>query len=190
MLAARLSWESPDLLELFPFGHELRLEARVAEGELTIDTEIHATGDEQVPVSFGYHPYLRLPGSDRAQWRITLGAQRRLVLDDRMIPTGRHEPIGSRSVLLDQTSWDDAFDELTARPVFEVADGENRATVEFLHGYSYAQVFAPAGQSFVCFEPMTAPTNALNSGDGLLIIEPGDRFSASFVVRIAGDKGN
>ncbi len=44
----------------------------------------------------------------------------------------------------------------------------------------YAQVFAPAGQEFVCFEPMTAPTNSLNSGDGLTVIGPGETYVARF----------
>lgn len=29
------------------------------------------------------------------------------------------------------------------------------------------------GRDFVCLEPWTSPGNALNSGDGLLVIEPG-----------------
>ena len=59
--------------------------------------------------------------------------------------------------------------------------------MEFLGGYSYAQVFAPAGQEFICFEPMTAPTNALNSGDGLTVLEPGESYRAAF--RIALSRG-
>jgi len=39
-------------------------------------------------------------------------------------------------------------------------------TVGSLEGHSYAQVYAPAGGDFICFEPMTAPTDALVSGDG------------------------
>jgi aldose 1-epimerase len=56
--------------------------------------------------------------------------------------------------------------------------------VELLSGYGYAQVFAPAGASFVALEPMTAPANALASGSGLRIVEPGGRFEAAFRIRI------
>ena len=48
-------------------------------------------------------------------------------------------------------------------------------------GYELAQVFAPAGGRFVCLEPMTAPVNALLTG-ACRIVEPGDSFSARFVV--------
>ena len=37
--------------------------------------------------------------------------------------------------------------------------------VEFDAGYPFAQVYAPADAGFVCLEPMTAPANALISGD-------------------------
>jgi galactose mutarotase-like enzyme len=44
-------------------------------------------------------------------------------------------------------------------------------------------VFAPPGEEVVCFEPMTAPTNALESGDGLREVAPGESFEAVFTVR-------
>jgi galactose mutarotase-like enzyme len=46
-------------------------------------------------------------------------------------------------------------------------------------------VFAPAGRPFVCFEPMTAPTNALSSGRGLRWVMPGDQFTAVFSIAVA-----
>jgi aldose 1-epimerase len=55
----------------------------------------------------------------------------------------------------------------------------------FEENYPVAQVFAPEGEDFVCFEPMTAPTNALVSGDGLRRINPGAHFSARFSIRVS-----
>ena len=95
---------------MFPFTHELELEAVVGDGHLTMDTTLYATGSDPVPVAFGYHPYLRIPGTTRATWQMKLGAFRRLVLDDRMIPTGAREPVGQRQVNLGDSTWDDAFD--------------------------------------------------------------------------------
>jgi aldose 1-epimerase len=184
-LEARLDWSSPELLELFPYRHEVRLEIRVADGELAIATAVRATGGDSVPVSFGYHPYLRIPDSPREAWDVQLGATRRLVLDERSIPTGAREPVTERRMKLDQTSWDTAFDGLTVPPRFSVAGGETKITVTFQTGYGFAQVFAPAGQEFICFEPMTATSNALNSGDGLQIVPPGGEHRAEFTVAIA-----
>ena len=54
-------------------------------------------------------------------------------------------------------------------------------------GYTHAQAFAPAGQDLICFEPMTAPANALISHDGLRLAAPGEPFHAAF--RITVDAG-
>ena len=142
---AKLSWTSPELLEVFPFTHELELEATVGDGQLTMDTTLYATGSDAVPVAFGYHPYLRIPGTSRTAWRIQLGAFRRLVLDDRMIPTGERQPVDQRSVDLGDSSWDDAFDGLTTHARFEASTGDSSIEVEFMRGYAFAQVFAPSG---------------------------------------------
>jgi aldose 1-epimerase len=184
-IAARLEWTSDELLELFPFHHRVQLEAAVGPGELSLTTTVQATGDDQVPLSFGYHPYTRLPGVDRTGWQITLGAFRRLRLDERMIPTGEREPVDQRSFLLADASLDDPLDALAVPPEFEAAADGAALTVAFLTGYSFAQVYAPIGQQFICFEPMTAPTNALNSGDGLQVVAPGDSYRAEFRVGFA-----
>ena len=57
--------------------------------------------------------------------------------------------------------------------------------MEFVRGYPFAQVFSPPGASFICFEPMTAPGNALmRGGPALRLVEPGARFDAAFTLRV------
>src|SRR3954471_7565108 len=72
----------------FPFAHELRVEHRLTADALITTTEVE--GD--VPVAFGWHPFLRLPGEPRADWRVQLGAATTLELDDHMLPTGGRAP--------------------------------------------------------------------------------------------------
>jgi galactose mutarotase-like enzyme len=189
-VAARLSWTSGCLLELFPFAHELRVEASVSDQALTIITTLRSTGEDTVPVSFGYHPYLRVPGAGRQSWLVALGAFRRLMVDERMIPTGKWEPVERRSLRLEERSFDDGFDGLAVPAEFEVAARDYALKVHFLEGFSYAQVYAPTGQDFICFEPMTAPTNALNSGNGLALVPPGKEYRAAFSVAIAAGAGS
>jgi aldose 1-epimerase len=68
-LTARLRWTSGELLSLFPFPHELTVDATVGSGALTIATTLDSIGEESVPVSFGYHPYLRIPEETRSGCR-------------------------------------------------------------------------------------------------------------------------
>src|ERR1700761_8719323 len=69
LLAASFDFGAyPHLLEAFPFPHRVEIEATLVEGSLEIQTSLTATGDVPVPVSFGFHPYLTLPGVPRAEW--------------------------------------------------------------------------------------------------------------------------
>ena len=58
--------------------------------------------------------------------------------------------------------------------------------MEFKQGYPVAQVYAPPGpdDEYVCFEPMTAPVNALAAGEGLPAVPPGGSFRAEFSIRV------
>lgn len=183
-LRARLRWEGGELLEIFPFAHTLELHARVAGAELTIETSVHADSGVAVPVAFGFHPYLTIPDSDRGAWEIELPAREHLLLDERMIPTGASEPYERRRFALGDSGWDDAFAGLIEPPIFSLTGAGRRIELQFLNGYSYAQVYSPAGESFICFEPMTAPANALRSGDGLRQVEPGETFRAAFAIAV------
>ncbi len=184
-IAARLRWHDDGLLELFPFPHEVRCEASVGRAELTLTTTVTASADGPVPVSFGYHPYTRVPGAGRDDWLVKLGAASRLVLDDHSIPTGERVPVDREPFGLGGVSLDDGYEANPAPTAFAAAGGGTKLTVEFLSGYPYAQAFAPPGQEFICFEPMTAPTNALNSGTGLTVVAPGESYRAEFRIGLS-----
>jgi aldose 1-epimerase len=185
-VSARLDWSAPPLMELFPFAHELRMDVVAGDAGLELVTTLRATGEKAVPVSFGYHPYLLPPGdAPREEWQVSLGASQRLVLDDRMIPTGETEPLEAHTFRLGGQSWDDGLAGLASPPEFSVCAGAETLTVTFDEGFPYAQVFAPEGQPFICFEPMTAPTNALASGVGLRLVEPGDEYRTAFSIAVA-----
>ena len=183
-LTADLTWDRPELLEVFPFAHQLSIEASAASGELAIATTLRPTGAEAVPASFGYHPYLVVPGSPRQDWEVTLGASRRLVLDQRMIPTGERAPADRGSFELGEAGLDDGFADLHAPALFEAQAAGASVALEMGSGYAFAQIYALPEHDFICFEPMTAPTNALVSGDGLRLVAPGGEHRAEFAVRV------
>jgi aldose 1-epimerase len=174
-----------DLLAAFPFPHLLRTDVRLEESALTIRTTVRATSDVEVPVSFGYHPYLRLPGAPREEWEIELPVRQQLVLDDRMIPTGRTEPVRFPRQPLGNRAFDDAFGELEPGRSFVAAAAGRELAVTFLKGYPFAQVYSPSGEQFICYEPMTAATNALSvGGPALPTVRPSDSFSAAFRISV------
>ena len=174
----------PELLAAFPFPHTLALDATLDPEGLTIATTLTATGAVPVPVAFGFHPYLRLPGADRSTWRLELPARRHLFADARSIPTGHDEDERPSRLTLGSRSFDDGFAGIAEGSEFAVAGGGRRITVTFVKGYPVAQVFSPPGAQFVCFEPMTAPTNVLRSGDGLRRVRPGGSSTAVFRIGV------
>jgi galactose mutarotase-like enzyme len=184
-LRARLRWDARELLAIFPFAHTLELHARVAGAELAIETRVHADSAVAVPVAFGFHPYLTIPDSDRRTWEIELPVRERLLLDAQMIPTGTSEPFARRRFVLGDGGWDDPFAGPIEPSIFSVTGAKRWIELQFLHGFSHAQVYSPAGEDFICFEPMTAPANALRSGDGLRSVEPGRVFRAAFRISVS-----
>ena len=191
VLAARLQFGAEDgLTAAFPFPHELALEVELRGPALTITTTIRASGDAAVPIAFGFHPYLRLPGVDRRDWEVEVPVRERLRLDERMLPTGEREAVDIPAGPLGSRTFDDAYLAPEGSAPFVLAGGGRRIELAFLSGFPYAQVFAPAEDDVVAFEPMTAPTNALVSGGAELpLLARGDSYRAAFSITVADALG-
>jgi aldose 1-epimerase len=184
LVAARLDWSANELLAIFPFRHRVDLVALIQPDGLTLETTLVASSDGPVPVSFGFHPYLRLPQLARANWLLELPAMRKLVLDERGIPAGGEEHFGGFNAPLGDSSFDSGFALIDEPTSFAVAGAGCRLSMNLLEGYRYMQVFAPKDKDFIALEPMTAPTNALISRRGLRLLKPNERFRAVFKIRI------
>ena len=59
---------------------------------------------------------------------------------------------------------------------------QQRIEIKFLSGYSFMQIYSPAGANFVCFEPMTATISGLC--DGAAVVKAGDTFTAACEIRV------
>ena len=185
-LVARLTWseDATPLFALFPFRHDLEYRASLAGGRLAVQTTVHAVGEDAVPVAFGFHPYLTLPGASRERWVVELPAMRRLELDSRQIPVGPGAGVPAEQFALGERDFDDGFEGVSETASFALSGAGRRIELEFARGYRFAQVYAPPTGQFICFEPMTAPANALRSGTGLTLLAPGQIRTAEFGVAV------
>jgi galactose mutarotase-like enzyme len=173
----------PRLLAGFPFPHVLSVAVRLADRALTVRTTVTPTGDTAVPLCFGFHPYLHLPGVARGDWLIETPPLRHLRLDGRGLPTGESEPQPAHEEPLGDKAFDDAYDQAGDGAVFAVSGGGRRVAVHFERGYPAAQIFAPLAEDVVCFEPMTAPPDALRRG-GYRSARPGAPAVTQFSIRV------
>jgi galactose mutarotase-like enzyme len=175
-----------DLLASFPFPHDLEIAVELGPGGLHVTTSVEPTAGVPVPISFGWHPYWRLP-SPRAGWELDLPARERWWLDRRGIPTGRRSAGPAGSVALDGADLDHHF-ALGDDRSFRVRDRRRELRIEFDAAYPFAQVYAPPGAAAVAVEPMTAPVDALVTGEHPTVA-PGDVFRAAFRARAGALRG-
>jgi galactose mutarotase-like enzyme len=168
----------------FPFPHRIEVTVTARDRQLTLDTTLVPTARRAVPAAFGWHPYLRLPGTPRRDWSLRLPARTHLVLDRLGIPTGGEikeqreaDPIGRRT-------FDDLY--LLGRDHALALEAEDTTiSMRGDRNYPYAQVWVPPGRAFAALEPMTARTNGLVDGSAP-VVKAGDTFSASFTLDLDG----
>jgi galactose mutarotase-like enzyme len=102
---------------------------------------------DPVPVSFGYHPYIRIPGCPRAEWQVAMPAMSRLRFDERGVPTGEESAFPEFDAILGERAFDDGFALLDPHAFFSILGNGRRITVEFVEGYRYARCSRPAART-------------------------------------------
>jgi aldose 1-epimerase len=194
-------WKHPELMAQWPFAHEYEMTYRLADGMLEVKVTVTNLSTEAMPVALGFHPYYRIPDIGRDQWTANIPARKIVIADSRLVATGEFKPYDMPSPLpLKGHPLDTGFTDLErdgeGRAHFSIeADGKKVETM-FGPKYPAAVIFAPPapeGQTrdFICFEPMTGITNAINlNHEGkypdLQTVAPGGKWTESFWIRASG----
>jgi aldose 1-epimerase len=182
----------PVQMACFPFPHELAVTHHLTDdGDHAVvrtTVTVRASGDVSVPLCGGWHPYVQLPGSPRATWRVHLPEIDQLVVGADMLPTGvverrpaDHGQLGERHID-DGYRFVDGGDGAVGRTL-AVSDDQVEVAMEAGPGYSHAQVYAPGNADVVALEPMAAATDALRTGDHAWV-HPGAAASLWFTLRV------
>jgi aldose 1-epimerase len=189
-------WKHPDLMRQWPFAHTYEMSYRLADGALEVRTTVTNLSEESMPLAVGFHPYYRIPDVPRDQWTLQMPAKSAVVADDRRVPTGEFKPVELPNPLpLKDHTLDDGFTDLErdaqGRALFSIQSGEKRIELVFGPKYPVAVVWEPAGMDFICVEPMTGVTNAINLNHagkypGLQTIAAGGEWTESFWIHPVG----
>ncbi|HTX63854.1 MAG TPA: aldose 1-epimerase family protein [Acidimicrobiales bacterium] len=182
----------------YPWSVELRCEYRLRRDGLVVTTQATGAGDVAAPFGLGFHPYLRVGTEEVDTATLVVPAARRLVLDDRSLPTGEVQGVAGTELdfregrVIGRTKLDTAFTDL-----LRGADGIARASLgnpETKRGvelwaddrFRYLMCFtgdtleAERRRRAVAIEPMTCPPDAFRSGKDLVVLEPGESWEGSW----------
>jgi aldose 1-epimerase len=159
-------------------------------GSFACETIIANTGSSPIPVGDGWHPYFKTKGKvDRLKLKIP--SKYRVEVTE-LIPTGKLIPeeypdfitIGNRKY---DTGF--AIDPKEGKAATEIYDPELDVKIVVWQEtgkwkYNYLQVYIPENRSSIAIEPMSCAANAFNNKIGLIVLEPGQSFNASYGVYI------
>lgn len=186
----------------YPFALAIELDYRLDDAGLHVTTSVRNVGTTALPFGVGFHPYFTVGTPLIDETTFTLPAATALTTDERMIPTGRESvddtPLDFRTPrLIGDTILDTCFTDLArdaagvARIVLAGPDGAPTLTLALDKAFGFVQVYSgnnlpdPAMRRLgLAIEPMTCPANAFNSGEGLIVLEPGERFAATWSVAV------
>jgi aldose 1-epimerase len=189
----------------YPFSLRIALDYELTSGGVV--ATLHATnvGSTAAPFGAGLHPYLTHGTTTIDELVLEVPARTYVPLDERRLPSGppvdvegtdndfrRRRRIGAQRL-------DTCFGDLgrspagVARVRLASAGGERQLTVWMDERFRYVQVYTADDlpdpgrrRRGVAIEPMTCAPDAFNSGDGLLVLEPGASFTGRCGLTAAG----
>jgi len=174
----------------YPFQLALRLEYALSEDGLRVTTTATNVGRDACPFGGGQHPYLTL--GTKTVDTLVLRAPGRTVLqtDARGIPQSSEPVDGTEFDFrsprpIGGTQLDNGYTDLErdadgiARVELEDPETGTGLVLWLDDSYPYIQLFtgdaAPSvRRRSLAIEPMTCPSNAFQTGEGLLALEPGE----------------
>ncbi len=187
----------PEITRQYPFPFKIEITYTLKDAVLTMGVSIKNTGNQNMPMGFGIHPYFSVglgTEADAAEAVITVPAAQYWELDEVLVPTGKqHNVSGTLDLRNGQP-----FAKLKLDHVFtdvQLVNGVSRCVIENKEtGYgmvmeSDAQfrelvVYTPPGRDAICFEPYTCPTDAINLEArgipaGVIVLAPDETFSGT-----------
>jgi len=189
----------------YPFALGLTVEYRLGRDGLTVVTDAENIGEVNLPFGLGFHPYLTVGANVVDDSRLRVPAERRLVTDERGLPVGSAPVDGTNfdftsSRLVGNARLDTAYAGLVrdgdgrTRVELDAPDGRRGVTVwldeRFTHVMAFTGDTLPEMERrrSIAIEPMTCPPDAFRSGDDLVVLRPGARWTGTWGIQPrAGD---
>jgi aldose 1-epimerase len=170
----------------YPFNYDCGLEYTLrADNILEVKTTLTNSGDRNIPIADGWHPYFMLGGSVD-DYLMHFDAEGMLEFDDKLIPTGStlQNDLFKEPRRIGQTILDNCFLVRTEkdRAACEIFNPENKIKLSIFpdSSYSYLQIYTPPHRKSIAIENMSSAPDCFNNKLGLLLLSQGN--SQTFTV--------
>lgn len=157
--------------QVYPFNFQLTFTYKLKGNTLTVQQRYTNLSQERMPFSSGLHPYFLATNKEQ------------LDLD---IPATQYQDQITKEVHSFSGNFDMNQDEIDvalfplSRQSASYTDLQRRLkmTLNYSTMYSTVVFWTVKGKDYICLEPWTSPRNALNTGDHLQYLEPGNSCEA------------
>jgi aldose 1-epimerase len=177
----------------FPHRFRFRIRYTLSERGLHQAAEVANEGGEAMPCMVAFHTAVNAPfdpHGSAGDYKLTLSIGKRWEMNERMLPTGRFQPLTPNEQLLASTGVYPFFEAMDNHYTAEAVEGVHLMTLtDVKRGVRLVYEADPAFKQwmiwnnnatpgFFCPEPQTVLVNAPNSGlpaeeTGLVMLEPG-----------------
>jgi galactose mutarotase-like enzyme len=163
----------------FPWDFTARLRYALAGTTLTVETRIEntASAGPPMPFSLGFHPYFHIADADKARASIATDATRAYDNVTKKVIDVTHT-IDLTAKEIDLHLFDHHGGSAT------LDRGADRIVVSGDPELGRWVIWTLAGKDFVCLEPWTSGADALNTGEGLLMLAPGEAKTVTMTMRL------
>ena len=179
----------------WPFPLEVQIAYELGEEGLLVETRARNLGEADAPFAAGQHPYLSAGSGRVDECVLQFAAAERILTDpERQLPAGREPVAGgdydfSAGRAIGTLQIDHAF--VRAGDTVRLRGRDGR-TVELWVDDAYPLIQLYTGDTLapprrrlgLACEPMSAPPNALASGEGLVRLAPGGEWVGRWGVRL------
>jgi aldose 1-epimerase len=197
-------WQSPWTLELmdegglelglavsageWPWAYAARQSFRLHERDLVMTLSLTNEAVEPMPAGLGFHPYFPCTeatvyhGLHRGEWQTSsAGLPVTLVERAGTVDWWRGAPVGTRNV-------DTVYVGREGPLSLTWPDRALKLTMHPSPALRFTVVYTPPGQEFVCIEPVSHMTDAINrqdhSDNGLIWLAPGESLTVSVILTV------
>jgi aldose 1-epimerase len=178
----------------YPFPFKITRRYKLSDGSLTCKTTVINKGNTAMPFGDGWHPYFKIGEANLEKLQLRLPSQEYLETDPRMIPTGNSLVLNKFENLspIGKENFDTGFVLDNSEGIAKVSlhSPSDNVTLSLwqetgYRKYNFLQVFIPPFRTCIAFEPMTCAADAFNNKMGLITLEVGESFTASYGVELS-----